>query len=132
MSTAGAMNQLEIPMWNFFAPLRTADMEVEYTEGNNDQTDGDRQQQLQNSQRSRPPPIILTSAINLIQLQKQLKGFVKGSFEFQNTRNGTRVVTKEMAEFSAIKEHFKSQHLNYTGWIKSSGNTAVTRKMRAV
>jgi hypothetical protein len=88
-------------------------MEVENTEENSDQTDGDRQQQAQNSQRGRPPHIILTSTINLMQLQKQLKGLVKGSFEFRSTRNGTRVVTKEMADFSAIKEYFNSQNLNY-------------------
>jgi hypothetical protein len=41
----------------------------------------------------RPPPIILTSAINLIQLQKQLKGVVSENFEFRSTRNGTRVIT---------------------------------------
>jgi hypothetical protein len=66
-----------------------------------------------NSHRGRPPPIILTSAINLIQLQKQLKGLVEGSFEFRNTRNGTRIVTKEIADFSAIKEYLNFQNLNY-------------------
>jgi hypothetical protein len=86
MPTAGAMNQLKIPTRKFFAPLRAADMEVEHTEENGDQIDGDHRQQSQNSQRGRPPPILLTSAINLIQLQKQLKGFVKGNFEI--TRNG--------------------------------------------
>jgi hypothetical protein len=38
---------------------------------------------------------------------------VKGSFEFRNTRNRTRIVTKEMADYSAIKEYFSSQNLNY-------------------
>jgi hypothetical protein len=33
-------------------------------------------------------------------LQKQLKDLVKGSFEFRNTGNGTRVVTKEMAPWN--------------------------------
>jgi hypothetical protein len=49
----------------------------------------------------RPPPIILTSKTNLIQLQKQLKNVVKGDFEFLNTKNGTRVITKIMADFEA-------------------------------
>jgi hypothetical protein len=48
-----------------------------------------------------------------MQLQRQLKGIVKGSFEFRNTRYGTRIVTKEMADYSAIKEYFSSQTLNY-------------------
>jgi hypothetical protein len=43
---------------------------------------------------SRPPPIVLTSASNLIQLQKQLKGVAIDTFEFRSTKNGTRVVTK--------------------------------------
>jgi hypothetical protein len=41
----------------------------------------------------------------LIQFEKQLKGLVEGSFKFQNTRNETRVVTKEIADFSATKEY---------------------------
>jgi hypothetical protein len=45
----------------------------------------------------RPPPIMITSATNLIQLQKQLKGVVKDNFEFRRTRNGPRIVTKTMA-----------------------------------
>jgi hypothetical protein len=42
----------------------------------------------------RPPPIILTSAVNLIQLQKELKDILKGSFEFRNTKNSTTVLTR--------------------------------------
>jgi hypothetical protein len=38
---------------------------------------------------------------------------LKGSFEFRNTRNGTRVVTKKIAHSSAIKEYLISQNLNY-------------------
>jgi hypothetical protein len=96
-------------------------MKLDPTEDTNNQTDGEQQQQPPNSQIGRPPPIILlTSAINLIQLQKQLKGLVTGSFEFRNTKNGTRIVTKEMADYSAIKEYLNSQNLNYfTFYIKS-------------
>jgi hypothetical protein len=47
----------------------------------------------------RPPPIILTSATNLVQLQKQLKCVAKQTFEFRNSRNGTRVITKDMVNF---------------------------------
>jgi hypothetical protein len=89
-------------------------MELDPIEDTNNQTDGEQQQQQPpNSQRGRQPPIILTSAINLIQLQRQLKGLVKGSFEFRNTRNGTRIITKEMADYSAIKEYLSSQNQNY-------------------
>jgi hypothetical protein len=45
---------------------------------------------------------------------------VKGSLEFRNTRNGTTVVTKEMADISAIKEHFNSQNLNYFTFFPKS------------
>jgi hypothetical protein len=111
--TTGARVTQELPTRNFFAPLRTAGMDLDPTEDTNNQTDGEQQQQPPNSQRGRPPPIILTSIINLIQLQKQLRSLVKGNFEFRNTRNGTRIVTKGMADYSAIKEYLNSQNLNY-------------------
>jgi hypothetical protein len=95
-------------------------MELDQTEDTNNQTDDEQQQQPPNCQRGRPPPIILTSTVNLMQLQRQLKGIVKGSFEFRNTRNGTRIVIKEMADYSAIKEYLSSQTLNYfTFYTKS-------------
>jgi hypothetical protein len=53
----------------------------------------------------RPPPIILTSATNLIQLQKQLRIVVKENFGFRNTGNGTRVITRGMADFESVKSH---------------------------
>jgi hypothetical protein len=68
----------------------------------------------------RPPPIILTSQTNLIQLQKQLKNVVKGNFEFRSTRNGTRVVTKGMADFKAVKSHFTSNSLSYYSFFPKS------------
>jgi hypothetical protein len=97
-------------------------MELDPTEDTSNRADGEQQQQPPNSRGGRPPPIILTSAINLIQLQKQLKGLVEGSFEFQNTRNGTRIVTKEIADFSAIKEYLNSQNLNYFTFYPKSLN----------
>jgi hypothetical protein len=39
-------------------------------------------------------------------LQKQLKCVAKQTFEFRNTRNGTRVITKEIADFQAVRLHF--------------------------
>jgi hypothetical protein len=38
---------------------------------------------------------------------------LKGRFEFCSTRNETRVVTKERADFSAIYSHFESNNLPY-------------------
>jgi hypothetical protein len=56
---------------------------------------------------------VLTSETNLIQLQKQLKGVAKQTFEFRSTKNGTRVITKDMVDFQAVKAHFDSQNLSY-------------------
>jgi hypothetical protein len=63
---------------------------------------------------------MLTSASYLIQLQKKLKGLVKGSFEFRNTRTGTRAVTTEMADFSAIQAYLNSQNLHYFTFFPKS------------
>jgi hypothetical protein len=95
---------------NFYAPLR-ATMDLEETGGD---------QQEPSSQAGRPLPIILTSATNLLQLQKKLRGLAKGNFEFRTSRNGTRVVTREMADFSAVKAYFTSENLSfYTFFPKS-------------
>jgi hypothetical protein len=62
---------------------------------------------------ARPPPIVLTSAANLIQLQKKLKGVTRQTFELRNTRSGTRVVTKDMVDYQAVKAHFTENSLAY-------------------
>jgi hypothetical protein len=59
---------------------------------------------------SRPPPIVLTPATNLIQLQKQIKGVAKQQFEFCSIRNGTRVTTKD---YQSVKGHFEANNLFY-------------------
>jgi hypothetical protein len=92
--------QLKLPTRNFFAPLRASGMELD---SNKDRTDGYHQQQLPSSQRCSPPPHH-TSEIYPIQLQKQLKGLVKGSFEFRNTRKGTRVVTNRGVGYVDVVE----------------------------
>jgi hypothetical protein len=68
----------------------------------------------------RPPPIIQTSTINLIQLQKELKFVVKGNFEFHSTRNGTRVITRRMADFKFVKFHFDAHNLSYYSFYTKS------------
>jgi hypothetical protein len=68
----------------------------------------------------RPPPIVLTSATNLILLQKKLKGVLKDNIEFRSTRNGTRIITKTMANFSAFKSYTEKNNLAYfTFYTKS-------------
>jgi hypothetical protein len=55
----------------------------------------------------RPPPIVMTSTTNLIRLQSDLEDHIKGEYEFRNTRNGTRIITKEMADYSAMKSYLE-------------------------
>ncbi|XP_023721037.1 uncharacterized protein LOC111871883 [Cryptotermes secundus] len=68
----------------------------------------------------RPPPIVLTSTTNLMQLQRKVKELVTGNFEFRNTRSGTRIVTKEMADFLAIKNFLESTNLSYFTFFPKS------------
>jgi hypothetical protein len=65
------------------------------------------------SKAARPPTIILTSAANLIQLQKKLKGAARQSFELRNTRSGTRIVTKDMVDYQAVKAHYTENNPAY-------------------
>jgi hypothetical protein len=44
----------------------------------------------------------MTSTTNHIRLQSDLKEHVKGVYKFQNARNGTRIITKEMADYTAV------------------------------
>jgi hypothetical protein len=58
----------------------------------------------------RPPPIVLTSATNLIELQKQLKGV---TFQFRSTKSGTKVVTKNKVNYQSVKTYFETNNLSY-------------------
>jgi hypothetical protein len=64
----------EAPTQNFFAPLRSTDMKADHRNNADDTTE--------HSQGGRPPPIVLTSQVNLIQLQRQLKGLLKNNLSF--------------------------------------------------
>jgi hypothetical protein len=114
VSAAEVAPQKEVPTRNIFAPPRG-----KYGHGflrcrataNEETVPG---------KAGRPPPIILTSQANLIQLQKQLKNVVKGDFEFRSTRNGTRVVTNGMADIKAVKSHFTNNSLSYYSFFPKS------------
>jgi hypothetical protein len=81
--TAATSAPKEITTRNFFAPLRaTMDTDSSGMEAKTEE-------EAVPEKTCRPPPIILTSSTNLIQLQKQLKSVVKGDFEFRSTKNGT-------------------------------------------
>jgi hypothetical protein len=61
----------------------------------------------------RPPPIILTSTTNLIQLQRQQNNVAKDDFGFLNIKNGNRVIKKNMTDFEAVKSYFVTNNLSY-------------------
>jgi hypothetical protein len=89
-------SQSELPTRNFFA----SEMEVKCTlvEETTDKLK-EKTQQPSSRKSGRPPPILLTSTTNLMQLQRHMKGILTVNFEFRNNRSGTRIVTKEMADF---------------------------------
>jgi hypothetical protein len=55
-----------------------------------------------------------------MQLQKRIRDIVTGNFEFCSTRSGTRIVTKEMADFSAIRKHLDNNNLSYFTFFPKS------------
>jgi diphthamide synthase subunit DPH2 len=68
----------------------------------------------------RPPPIILTSTVNLVHLQKQVKNVLKEDFEFRTTRNGTRIVTRGMVDFLGVKSHLENHNLAFFTFFPKS------------
>jgi hypothetical protein len=106
--TAATSVPKEITTRNLFGPFRTTIMDTDSS-----CTEANTQEKAVPEKTCRAPPIILTSNINLIRLQKQLKTVVKDDFEFRSTRNGTRVIAKGMADFEAVKPHFTSNNLSY-------------------
>jgi hypothetical protein len=85
-------------------------MEVERTPTEETSNEENIEVQKQSPSKSgRPPPIVLTSTTNLIQLQRQITKITTSNSEFRNTRSGTRIVTKQMADFSAINKYLEKQ-----------------------
>jgi hypothetical protein len=95
----------EVATRNFFAPLR------EILDTDSSVTEGTTPEEAVPGKAGRPPPIILTTNTNLIQLQRQLKNVEKGDFEFRNTKNRTRVITKNYGFRSRQLLLFHSQPL---------------------
>jgi hypothetical protein len=56
---------------------------------------------------------VITTATNPIQLQKHLKSVVNENFEFRNTRTGTRIITKTMADSAAVRSHLETHNLSF-------------------
>jgi hypothetical protein len=104
-----------VPTKNFFAPLRVATMATEpYS------VEESLQEEASGSRTGRPPPIVITAATNLLQLKKAVKRVVKDKFESRSTRNGTRVITKTLADFAAVKFYLESQSLSYFTFFPKS------------
>jgi hypothetical protein len=97
-------SNVKVATRNFFAPLRTNDMDTDFPD-----TESTTTEKAVEEKSGRPPPIVLTSSSNLMQLQKQLKGVAKDTFEFRSTKNGTRVVTKSMVDYQSVKTYFESK-----------------------
>jgi hypothetical protein len=102
-------------MKNFFAPLRTANMPADASATEPSSA----REKVIPAKADRPPPIILTSVTNLIQLQKQIKWVVKQASEFPNTKNRIHVISKDMVDFQAVKLHFESNNLSFYSFPKS-------------
>jgi hypothetical protein len=60
----------------------------------------------------RLPPILMISTTDFILLQSDLKD-IKGAYEFQNTQNGTCIITKEMVDYLAMKSYLEKNNLHH-------------------
>jgi hypothetical protein len=78
-SAAASTSTNEVTTRNIFAPFRAAGMDIDSA---NSETSSKAKTP---GKAGKSPPIILTSVVNLIQLQKQLKGVVSEEFEFRST-----------------------------------------------
>jgi hypothetical protein len=95
-----------VPTRNFFAPLNSGDMETEdriEDEGRKETPKGTGQ----------PPPIMVTTNINLIKVQNEIKTKLKGDFALHNTRNGFRISTKTMEDYLILKKHLDQNQTHY-------------------
>jgi hypothetical protein len=88
------MSSVKVATNNFFAPLQTAIMDTDAP-----RTESSTAEEAVPGKAGRPPPVVLTSATNLIQLQEQLTSVAKQFSEFLSTKNGTRVITKDMVNY---------------------------------
>jgi hypothetical protein len=55
-----------------------------------------------------------------MQLQRNIKGVDTGNFEFRNTRSGTTIVRKIMADFSAIRKQLENNNLSHFIFFQKS------------
>jgi DNA-directed RNA polymerase specialized sigma54-like protein len=118
ISTTVKQTPTAVPICNFFAPLRTNDMGME-TIG----TEKTLPEQEAHRKSGRPPAIVTTSTTNLIRLQSDLKEHVKENYEFRNTQNRTRIITKEMVDYLAMKSYLEKNNFQYFTFSPNSEKT---------
>jgi hypothetical protein len=99
----------------FMTPLRATKMNTDSSV-----TEATTPEEAVTGKAGRPPPIILTSNTNPIQLLKQLKNVVKDDFEFRNSKNGIRVITKSLTDFEAVTSFYSTQNLSYYSFFPKS------------
>jgi hypothetical protein len=58
-----------------------------------------------------------------MQLQKILKGVARQNFELRNISSGTRVVTKDMVDYQAVRAHFDQNSPNLLYLLSQIGET---------
>jgi hypothetical protein len=56
---------------------------------------------------------MMTSTTNLIRLQRDLTDHIKGEYVFRNTQNAIRIITKEMADDSAMKSYLEKNNHHF-------------------
>jgi hypothetical protein len=113
----------EVVTSNFFAPLRASTMDTDSLGAEVATPKG-----TDPGKGGRPPPNIFTSKTNMNQLQRHLKNVAKGDFEFCNIKKGTRVITKSMTDFEAVKSFSPTRNISlYTFFpISQNPNKAVS------
>jgi hypothetical protein len=107
---------------NFFAPLTAVSMEA--AEVCDETTFLDN-----NVQNVRPPPIVLTSEVNFLSLQKYLKAVVAREFFFRNTASGTPITTKSMGDYKTIQNLLSQKGLPFFTFY-TKGNKPVKAVIR--
>jgi hypothetical protein len=101
-------------MRNYFVSLRTMEADVRNSTGEGKGLEPPTQQRkTADKGKERPPSIVLTTTVNLLKFQVEVKTFTTGSFELRNTRNGIRVVIKEIADYAAIMRHRDGRKIPY-------------------
>jgi hypothetical protein len=108
----------EVPMRNFFTPLRTISMDTDSSI--TETTPQETATTTAAAKTGRLPPTVLTSTVNLSQLQKQLKNVLEEDFEFRTTRNATSIITRGMVHFLRVKSHLENHNLAFFTFFPKS------------